>query len=108
MTTAQLGHALCNVCMYVCRLLHIGRIRMDMTTQGYLGPRQNARHPTLVCCDQTPHRSASSIDSDLHKSIPRNRRAVITNLVDAGLIAFHSGDRINTPSPIPWVFPVQL
>jgi hypothetical protein len=28
--------------MYVCRLLHIGRIRMDIdNSRGYLGPRQN-------------------------------------------------------------------
>jgi hypothetical protein len=27
--------------MYVCRLLHIGRIRMDIDNPGYLGPRQN-------------------------------------------------------------------
>jgi hypothetical protein len=30
------------LCMYVCRLLHIGRIRMDIdNSRGYLGPRQN-------------------------------------------------------------------
>jgi hypothetical protein len=27
--------------LYVCRLLHIGRIRMDVDNSGYLGPRQN-------------------------------------------------------------------
>jgi hypothetical protein len=29
--------------MYVCRLLHIGRIRMDIDNRGYLGPRQTCK-----------------------------------------------------------------
>jgi hypothetical protein len=29
--------------VYVCRLLHIGRIRMDIDNPGYLGPRQTCK-----------------------------------------------------------------
>jgi hypothetical protein len=40
-----------HVCMYVCRLLHIGRIRMDVTTPGVTWDLdKTCRHPTLVCC----------------------------------------------------------
>jgi hypothetical protein len=47
-----------NLCtnMYVCRLLRIGRIRMDVTTPGVTWDLDKTcgRHPTLVCCDWNP------------------------------------------------------
>jgi hypothetical protein len=39
-TGPHTGYLVC--ILYVCRLLHIGRIRMDIdNSRGYLGPRQN-------------------------------------------------------------------
>jgi hypothetical protein len=100
-------------CMYVCRLLHIGRIRMDVTTQGYLGPRQNLQGiqrwyvvtGILMTRSSLLHRS-SLLQTPTCKSIPPGVRLQSNNEpCRRGSISVPILETRNTQSPIPWVLP---
>jgi hypothetical protein len=94
--------------MYVCRLYISAVSAWFDNSRGYLGQKTcKASNVKGVVTGLRPDPASSidpaSIDSDLHKSIPGTGVHCSPQRSTRVLSAFHSGDRIDTPSLIPWV-----